>query len=125
MWDAYGQTFLWGPHYSNYNDVGPHLSCEKTLKAICRQPLGRGGFIQCGGFPGWLLCESVLSATTSTPTSKFPILINRGHQEPRQKIHATTILSQMWEEPTLSKLFLILFAPREQTQGKEKEKNFF
>jgi len=34
----------------------------------------------------------------------------------------TTIFSQMWEEPTQSKSFLILFAPRKQTQGKEKEK---
>lgn len=60
VWDAYEQAFLWGPRYSNYNDADPHLSWEKTLKAICRKPLGRGGLLQCEGFPGWL-CESTLS----------------------------------------------------------------
>ena len=60
--------------------------------------------------------------STSTPVSKFPTLKNRGHQESRKKIHVTTIFSQMWEEPIQSKLFLILLAPREWTQGREKEK---
>ena len=42
---------------------------------------------------------------------------------PGKKTHVTTIFSQIQEEP-LSSLswLLILFAPREQTEGKEKEK---
>lgn len=121
MWDAYGQTFLWGPHYSNYNDVGPDLSCEKTLKAICRQPLGRGGLFSVGASLAGCYVRASFPPPTSTPTSKFPILINRGVQEPRQKIHATTVLSQMWEEPTLSCFsFYLLQDSRPKEKGKKK-----
>lgn len=100
------------------------MSWEKSLKAACRQPLGRGGFFQCGGFPGWLLCESTLSTIHIHSNQQIPILKIRGHQKLMRKMHVTTIFSQTWKNPHNLSCFSFCLFQESRTKEKRKKKTF-